>query len=124
MDCSRVEQAAHIVSRLVPLAKHMTGQEPIMIGVHDHRLVTLSILISILGSYAARHRVERSTRTKQVLSTYDEEFRIIQPDGSVRWVRDRAFPIRDKSRGCYRITGIAEDITELAHRIRAAEHES
>ena len=32
----------------------MTGQEAIMIGVYDHRLVTLSVLISILGSYAAR----------------------------------------------------------------------
>jgi len=59
-----------------------------------------------------RHRVERSTRTHQVLGTYDEEFRIIRPDGSVRWVRDRAFPIKDISGRVNRVTGIAEDITE------------
>jgi len=42
----------------------------------------------------------------------DEEYRIIRPDGRVRWIRDRAFPIKDKSGRVYRVTGIAEDITE------------
>jgi PAS domain S-box-containing protein len=42
---------------------------------------------------------------------YDKEFRIIRPDGSVRWVRDRAFPIRDEKGEIYRIAGIATDIT-------------
>lgn len=40
------------------------------------------------------------------------EFRIARPDGSVRWVRHRAFPIRDESGHIYRIAGIADDITE------------
>ncbi|MDP9349593.1 MAG: PAS domain-containing protein, partial [Gemmatimonadota bacterium] len=31
---------------------------------------------------------------KQPLGTYHEEYRIVRPDGEVRWVRDRAFPIR------------------------------
>ena len=28
---------------------------------------------------------------------YDEEFRIVRPDGTMRWVRDRAFPVRDSA---------------------------
>jgi len=50
--------------------------------------------------------------TQQILGKYDEEYRIIRPDGRVRWIRDRAFPIKDKSGRVYRVTGIAEDITE------------
>ena len=48
----------------------------------------------------------------QAQGRYDEEFRIIRPDGSLRWIRDRAFPIRNKDGQVYRIAGIAEDITE------------
>ncbi len=43
---------------------------------------------------------------------FDIEFRIAQPDGSVRWIHDRGFPIKDQSGQVYRIAGIANDITE------------
>jgi len=43
---------------------------------------------------------------------FDLEFRIIRPDGEVRWIRDRAFPVRNQSGEIYRVAGIAEDITE------------
>ena len=43
---------------------------------------------------------------------FDVEFRIFRPDGSVRWIRDRGFPVRDESGQIYRIAGIANDITE------------
>jgi diguanylate cyclase (GGDEF)-like protein/PAS domain S-box-containing protein len=45
-------------------------------------------------------------------SGYDEEYRIIRPDGSIRWIRDRAFPVKDHTGRLYRVTGIAEDITQ------------
>jgi PAS domain S-box-containing protein len=59
-----------------------------------------------------RDRVEKAAMTQQVMGGYDEEYRIIRPDGSVRWIRDRAFPVNDESGRVYRVTGIAEDITE------------
>ncbi|MGA2880319.1 MAG: PAS domain S-box protein [Bryobacteraceae bacterium] len=43
---------------------------------------------------------------------FDIEFRILHADGSMRWIRDRGFPIRDQSGKVYRIAGIANDITE------------
>jgi PAS domain S-box-containing protein len=46
----------------------------------------------------------------------NEEYRIVRPDGAVRWICDRAFPIRNKLGEVYRIAGIAEDIT---HRVQA-----
>jgi PAS domain S-box-containing protein len=41
----------------------------------------------------------------------DVEYRIVRPDGSMRWIRDRGFPVRDERGRVYRIAGIAEDIT-------------
>lgn len=43
---------------------------------------------------------------------FDEEYRIVRPDGGLRWIRDRGFPIRDQQGEVYRIAGIAEDVTE------------
>jgi predicted signal transduction protein with EAL and GGDEF domain len=43
---------------------------------------------------------------------YDETYRVVRPDGSIRWVHDRAFPVPDAMGVVYRIAGIAEDITE------------
>ena len=43
--------------------------------------------------------------------TFDIEYRIVQPGGSVRWVRDRSFPIQNESGKIYRRAGIAQDIT-------------
>ncbi|MHC1744206.1 MAG: PAS domain S-box protein [Syntrophobacteraceae bacterium] len=40
------------------------------------------------------------------------ELRIMRPNGSLRWLRVRTFPIRDERGETYRIAGIAEDITE------------
>jgi PAS domain S-box-containing protein len=49
---------------------------------------------------------------KQVWGEYDEEYRIERPDGSIRWIRDRAFPVRDQAGKVDRVVGIAEDITK------------
>jgi PAS domain S-box-containing protein len=40
------------------------------------------------------------------------EYRIVRPDGSMRWIAARAFPIQDRSGNVYRIAGVAQDITE------------
>jgi PAS domain S-box-containing protein len=42
----------------------------------------------------------------------DAEYRIVRPDGSVRWIHDRAFPIKGGDGEVNRIVGIAENITE------------
>ncbi|GKS57002.1 hypothetical protein YTPLAS18_05290 [Nitrospira sp.] len=59
-----------------------------------------------------RERVSSAAQTKQVTGEYDEEYRIIRPDGTIRWIRDRAFPIRDESGVVYRLAGLAEDVTD------------
>ncbi|MBZ5528984.1 MAG: PAS domain S-box protein, partial [Acidobacteriia bacterium] len=40
------------------------------------------------------------------------EYRIVRPDGTQRWISDRAFPVKDPCGNVLRSVGIAEDITE------------
>ncbi|MDB5291574.1 MAG: domain S-box protein, partial [Phycisphaerales bacterium] len=42
----------------------------------------------------------------------DSEFRLARRDGSIRWVRSRAFPIKDENGEISRIAGLAENITD------------
>ncbi|MCT7970676.1 PAS domain-containing protein [Laspinema olomoucense] len=59
-----------------------------------------------------RDRV-RTALAKQASGEYNEEYRTVHPDGTVRWVRSRAFPIREHRTGAvHRVAGIVEDITE------------
>ena len=48
----------------------------------------------------------------------DIEYRIVRPDGEIRWIRARGFQVRDAADKLIRLTGIVTDITE---RQRAAE---
>jgi two-component system, cell cycle sensor histidine kinase and response regulator CckA len=43
---------------------------------------------------------------------YDEEFRILRPDGEIRWIWGRSYPVKDSENHVSRFAGIAEDVTE------------
>lgn len=59
-----------------------------------------------------RDRVLADVDAKQAAGDYDESYRIIRPDGGVRWIHDRAFPVRNEAGVVERIVGVAGDITE------------
>ncbi len=59
-----------------------------------------------------RERVLAAFNANMADGRYNEEYRIIRPDGSVRWILDRGFPVQGENPGSRRIVGIAEDITE------------
>ncbi len=60
---------------------------------------------------------------KQKEGTYDIEYRIVRSDGGIRWIRDKAFPVRDASGQIYRVVGVAQDITENKNLIRDLNEE-
>ncbi len=39
------------------------------------------------------------------------EYRILRPDNSMRWIRERVFPIKNADGQVYRLAGLAEDMT-------------
>ncbi len=59
-----------------------------------------------------RERVEQAAYARSRRDEYDEVYRIVRPDGAVRWIRDRAFHLYDDAGELYRLVGTAADITE------------
>ncbi|WP_375504209.1 PAS domain-containing protein [uncultured Nostoc sp.] len=59
-----------------------------------------------------RESTQRAFHEQAVAGKFDEEYRIFLPDGSIRWVHDRCFGLRDETGEIYRFAGIAEDITD------------
>jgi PAS domain S-box-containing protein len=60
----------------------------------------------------------------QATPHYEAEFRVVMPDGSPRWVRDRLFPVRDRRDEVYRVARVTSDITrrkEMEALLRAAD---
>ncbi|MEN8241502.1 MAG: PAS domain S-box protein [Chloroflexota bacterium] len=61
------------------------------------------------------HAEVQAALTKKINGDFDNpyspEYRIIRPDGSIRWILSRAFPIHDHKGKVVRVAGISEDIT-------------
>ncbi|WP_460448751.1 PAS domain-containing protein [Alsobacter sp. SYSU BS001988] len=76
--------------------------------------------ISFLPDKSRLVEVVRPDDRPRVLHAFDkaasgevalEEFRVIRPDGAVRWIRNTFFPIRNEQGEIHRLGGIAEDVT-------------
>jgi len=59
-----------------------------------------------------RARVAEAIATTGARAPCDETFRIVRPDGTVRWIHERSYPVRDGAGQVQRLVGTAEDITE------------
>lgn len=44
--------------------------------------------------------------------SFDYQFRVVLPDGEIRWIHSRGFPIFNETGEAYRIAGIAADVTQ------------
>ena len=76
-----------------------------------------------------RPTVEKAfTKSNLVRGNFNVEYRIQRPDGSIRWIKDKGFPVKNDLGETHRIAGIAADITrqklaELALKNSRAELE-
>jgi PAS domain S-box-containing protein len=59
-----------------------------------------------------RLRVLDRLNEAAITGKLDEEFRIVRPDGTMRWVAAHGFPVRNAEGEIYRLAGVVEDITE------------
>jgi len=60
----------------------------------------------------------------QDMPHYETEFRVVLEDGTVRWVRDRVFAVRNRRGEVYRVARVTSDITrrrEMESLLRAAD---
>ena len=44
---------------------------------------------------------------------FQEKYRVVQPNGAIRWVNSFAFPLQDDNGEVYRFVGVIDDITEV-----------
>ncbi|HTJ79095.1 MAG TPA: response regulator [Rariglobus sp.] len=57
-------------------------------------------------------RIDKHKHEHDESDGFSETYRIVRPDGTVRWIQDKAFPIKDAAGRVTRVVGVAEDITE------------
>jgi two-component system, chemotaxis family, CheB/CheR fusion protein len=50
-------------------------------------------------------------RNFEISGHFDEEYRILRPDGQIRWIWARYFPVMNEKGVMYRYAGVAQDIT-------------
>lgn len=68
-----------------------------------------------------RARIRAAYSQKRV-GTYDEIYRVVRPDGSIRIVRDRAFSLLDGAQRVDMMTGLVTDFSSLVTRPRPGEN--
>jgi PAS domain S-box-containing protein len=82
--------------------------------------ITGRTMASLLGAPLSYREIIHSDDREQVLSALDEaaktgrfneEFHIVRPDRTLRWVAAQGFPIRDQQNNVYRVAGVLQDIT-------------
>jgi PAS domain S-box-containing protein len=59
-----------------------------------------------------RERVANERAVQKNGQPFDHEYRILRPDGAIRWIRDRGFPVKDKTDRVSYYVGVAWDITD------------
>jgi PAS domain S-box-containing protein len=59
-----------------------------------------------------RKRVLATLELEKTGQPFELEYRIVRPDGSIRWIWDRGFPVREETGRVTRYVGVAKDITE------------
>ena len=68
-----------------------------------------------------RERVLGVLASSQSGSETYMEYRIVRPDGSIRWISNPAYPVRDSQGKFVRVVGIAEDVTDRIRREKELE---
>jgi PAS domain S-box-containing protein len=64
-----------------------------------------------------RGRIEAAAERALAGTQVDERYRVLRPDGSMRWVRARTFPVPEPTGPITRMVGVAEDITDAQRQL-------
>ena len=104
--------------RAVPQRRVQSDLQPPTNPVDDHR-----------EEWLGAARSDDRSRIKALQSSvaegadrWDVEYRIIGPDGDVRWLHERTFPVATLRGATFRVAGIAEPITALKKSLKENTH--
>src|ERR1043166_274237 len=91
--------------------RQLAGNVPEMFWIADPNSRALIYVSAAYEKICGRPRMLTVYRNVR-FDTMDQEYRVVRPDGSVRWVHQRGFPAHDIDGAVARVVGIIEDITE------------
>jgi diguanylate cyclase (GGDEF)-like protein/PAS domain S-box-containing protein len=66
-----------------------------------------------------RANVQQKYERGLIAGTFEYECRILRPDGSVRWIAVKGFPVLDTAGALVRVAGTIEDITQRKYALHA-----
>ena len=115
----RLREMAESIQEVFWLADPATGQtlyvSPAFEQIWGYRLEELAAEPG-LWMHAVhpgdRPKVAAAVQERAAGRSYDVEYRVVRPDGSHRWVHDRAFPVFSEAGEVRRLAGIAMDVTD------------
>ena len=85
-------------------------------------------ILADLGQFLAtvhpddRQMVQRQETTQVAGGAVELEYRIVRPDGTIRWISDRSFPVVGNDGTVGRSVGLAVDITQRKHLEEDLQH--
>ena len=88
-----------------PAYRNVWGRDPL--DVHDPEKGWIGAI-----HVEDRERVLALRDPESVRQGFKTEYRVVRPDGAIRWVEDRAFPVTNRAGEVRRIVGMAEDVTD------------
>jgi PAS domain S-box-containing protein len=69
----------------------------------------------------ATERMARAERENDPEGSFTVDFRVVQPDGTVRWASGSAYPVELRDSDCYYWVGVIKDVTEERRHQRRLE---
>jgi PAS domain S-box-containing protein len=82
----------------------------------------------VKGDVKDRHPIKEMAEKIKVMGVnarFDESYRIKRPNGEIRWIIDRGFPVFGDDGICYGVTGVAIDVTdELVEELQLAKEKA
>ena len=93
---------------------HLSQRVKEIIDLHDHceKLPETQILSLMHPDDRPEFRDRLTRHLKGETEYFTCEFRVLAEDGSIRWILDRGFALRDDTGRAYRMAGSVSDITE------------
>lgn len=73
-----------------------------------------------------RPRMQEALQGPVLAGSHEMEFRVERPDGSIRWIHGRSYPVRDAEGQVSVITGVCSDITarrQMEKQLQASEEQ-
>ncbi len=113
-ELARAQQIAHLANYSWDVQQNVTtwSDELFRITGCEGRQASYDLMVSLLHPEDRQRVIEAGRRSHLGQEPFDQEYRIVRPDGAVRWLHDQAIVERETDGTPLQIFGTVQDITE------------